>query len=338
MAKLLPSALLTLLALAIVYTVGLTFVTVELERLVERTITPIILESRGVAEINREIESDLDRFMRSNHVRPIGYSCLAFVIILTIAGFIVERRGLASLGGIALFLPTFGYFVIHMSMFAGLGILKALWVPFWGKLVRLGDIAYLPTMILVYPLSLIGVDARRPLAHLLAQLGLLIFVLGTLAWFYARFQKKGTADFWIYRFSRHPQYLGWIVWSYGLMLLAAQRSDVPLADTNPGASLPWLISALIIVCVALSEENRMSRERGAEYVKYRASAPFMLPVPRFISALAAAPIRLLLKKDRPENRWEIVLTFAIYSAIFVLLSLPLVLLDWPPAGNPLRLP
>jgi len=63
----------------------------------------------------------------------------------------------------------------------------------------------------VYPLTLIGVDIRRPLAYLLSELGLLIFVLGVLAWFYARFQKKGTADFWLYRLSRHPQYLGWIL-------------------------------------------------------------------------------------------------------------------------------
>jgi hypothetical protein len=51
------------------------------------------------------------------------------------------------------------------------------------------------------------------LAGLFIALGLLIFILGVLAWFYARLEKKGTADFWIYRFSRHPQYLGWIVWS-----------------------------------------------------------------------------------------------------------------------------
>jgi protein-S-isoprenylcysteine O-methyltransferase Ste14 len=328
--RVLHSTFLTLLALAIVYTMGLTFVTLEVERLIERTITPIILESAGVAEINRAIESDVEGFMNSNHVRLIGYGSLTLVIVLTVVGFIVEKRGLASVGGIALFLPTFAYFAIHMSMFAGLGILKALWLPFWGNVVKLGDIAYLPYMILVYPFSLIGVDIRMPLADVLSRLGLLIFLLGTLAWFYARFQKKGTVDFWIYRFSRHPQYLGWIVWSYGLMLRAAQRTDVPLANTNPGASLPWLISTLIIICVALSEEIKMSRERGEEYEAYRAGAPFMLPLPRFASIVVTAPIVLLLKKDRPENRWELVLTFVVYAAMLALLSLPFVLLDWPP--------
>jgi len=43
-----------------------------------------------------------------------------------------------------------------------------------------------------------------------------------------------------------------------------------------------------------------------------------------------SPIRLLLKKDRPETGRELVATFAIYAALLILLSLPFVLLDWPP--------
>jgi protein-S-isoprenylcysteine O-methyltransferase Ste14 len=330
MRRALPSVVLTLLALAIVYAMGLTFVTIEVERLVERSITPLIHQSPGVAEMNRAIQSDVEEFMSSNHVRLIGYGSLALVVILTIAGLVAEKRGLASLGGFALFLPTFGYFVIHMSFLAGLQILKALWLPFWGNLVKLGDVAYLPYVALVYPLSLVGVDIRRPLAYLLSDLGLVIFVLGVLAWFYARFRKQGTADFWLYRLSRHPQYLGWIVWSYGLMLLAAQRRDCPPWDTNPGGSLPWLISTLAIVCVALGEEIKMGRERGEEYEAYRAGVPFMLPLPGFVSTVVTAPLRFLLKKERPESRWELLLTFVIYAAILILLSLPFVLLDWPP--------
>ena len=321
--------LLTLLGLAIWFTLGLTFVSVEAERLIERTITPLIRRSAGVVEMKRVIESDVEGFMNANHVRLIGYVSLASLLVLIVVGMITEKKGLASVGGIVSFLPTYAYFVIHMSFLAGLGILKALWLPFWGNLVKLGDIAYLPYMILVYPFALLGADVRTPLAYLLMDVGLLIFVLGTLAWLYARFQKKGTVDFWIYRFSRHPQYLGWIMWSYGLMLRAAQSRDVPVWDDNPGASLPWLISALTITCVAWGEEIRMSRERGEEYEAYRASAPFMLPLPRCVSRAVNVPLRLLLKKDRPENRWELLLTFLVYAAILVLLSLPFALLDWP---------
>ena len=172
-------------------------------------------------------------------------------------------------------------------------------------------------------------DIRRTLAYLVIGLGLLIFLLGTLAWFYAKLQGKGTVDFWPYRFSRHPQYLGWIIWSYGLMLLAIQ-APFPLGGGNPGASLPWLISSLIIVCVALGEEIKMSKERGQEYAAYRSSAPFMLPLPRLISSVMTSPMRFLLKKDCPENGRELIITFVVYAGIFVLLSLPFVVLNWPP--------
>jgi len=328
--RILPSIVLTLLALAIVYTMGLTFVTIEVERLIEHTITPLIRRSDSVASLSQAIQSDIDEAMRAGHVKLIGYGSLALVVVLTLVGLMTEKGRLASVSGFAAFLPTFGYFVIHMSFLAGLQVLKALWLPFWGDLVKLGDIAYLPYMMVVYPLSTVGLDVRRPLASLLSKLGLLVFVLGVLAWFYARFRKRSTADFWLYRLSRHPQYLGWILWSYGLMLQAAQRRDCPPWDVNPGGSLPWLISALAIVCVALGEELKMRREFGEEYAAYQANVPFMLPLPRFVRSIASLPLRCLLKTDRPRNRWQLVLTFVVYTAILMVFSLPFVVLDWPP--------
>jgi protein-S-isoprenylcysteine O-methyltransferase Ste14 len=326
----LSSALLTLVALAIVYGVGTTFFSIELERLVERTITPHIVSSPGVAAMNRQIYAGLDSFMASKHVRIIGWICVALIILLALVGLITEKRGLASLGSIGFILPIYAYFVMHMSFLAGLGILTSLWLPFWGDLVKLGDIAYLPYMLLVYPFSLFGLDIRRFVAGALSSLGLLVFVLGVLAWFYARFQKKGTADFWIYRFTRHPQYLGWILWSYGLMVSVSLRRDTVLQDTNPGASLPWMISTLIIVCIALSEEVRMRREHGTEYERYASRAPFMLPLPRFLARLISAPFRLVLRKDWPTTGWDLIWTFAIYISVVALLSLPFVLFGWPP--------
>ena len=219
-----------------------------------------------------------------------------------------------------------------MSFLAGLGILTALWAPFWGDLVKLGDIAYLPYMILVYPFSLIGMDIRKFLAGFIASLGLLIFILGVLAWFYARFKQKNTADFWIYRFTRHPQYLGWILWSYGLMLRVAHRHDTALQDSNPGASLSWVISTLLIICVALSEEIHMRQEYSQEYAQYSSQAPFMFPLPGFLSRTIGTPFRLILRKDRIETRLDLLWTFVIYLAAIMLLSLPFVILAWPPGG------
>lgn len=317
---------LILVLLAVVFTVALTFATLEAPRVLNR----VIRENLDVPDLHPVIEPELmEEFMSRNHVRLIGYTCLVVIVILILVGLVAEKRGLSSLGAVALFLPTFGYFAGYMFFLAGLGMLRALWLPFWGPLLKLGDIALLPYVILVYPFALLGMDVRQTLAYVAIAFGLLIFMLGTLAWFYAKLQRKGTVDFWLYRFSRHPQYLGWIVWSYGLMLLAIQ-APIPLGGQNPGASLPWLISSLIIACVALGEELKMSKERGEEYEAYRISAPFMLPLPGFISRVVSAPMRLVLRKKHPENGRDLIITSVVYLAIFVLLSLPFVLLNWPP--------
>ncbi|MEW5873029.1 MAG: DUF1295 domain-containing protein [Chloroflexota bacterium] len=333
-----PYTLLTLLALAIVYGIGSTFFTIELERMVERAITPQIAASAQVSELSHEIYAGVDHFMAARHVRLVGYFCIALIVLAAFVGLLTQKRWLASLGSLGLILPVYAHFILHMSFLAGLGVLTALWAPFWGDLVRLGDIAYLPYMAVVYPCALAGWDVRRALAGLCASLGLLIFILGVLAWFYARYQKKNTADFWLYRFTRHPQYLGWIVWSYGLMLRVALRQDAALQEINPGASLPWVISTLIILCVALSEEISMRRQYPVDYEQYCKHTPFMLPLPGFLCRMISAPFRLVRKKDQLENRLDLVWVFAIYLAVIVLLSAPFVFLDWPDSGSWVKWP
>ena len=77
----------------------------------------------------------------------------------------------------------------------------------------------------------------------------------------------------------------------------------------------------------------MDCERGSEYEPYRASTPFMLPLPRLFSQAIAAPFRLILKKDKPTSGWDFLWTFIIYLAVIVVLSLPFVIFDFPPGGS-----
>jgi protein-S-isoprenylcysteine O-methyltransferase Ste14 len=90
---------------------------------------------------------------------------------------------------------------------------------------------------------------------------------------------------------------------------------------------------LIIICIALSEEIHMRRQQGQAYERYSSRAPFLLPLPRLLSRTISAPFRLILKKDRPETGWDLVWTFAIYLAVVVALSLPFVVLHWPPGRS-----
>jgi hypothetical protein len=123
-----------------------------------------------------------------------------------------------------------------------------------------------------------------------------------------------------------------MVWSYGMMIWAA-RAPVPFGGENPGASLPWATSSLLLVCVALWEEIRMRQERGAEYKRYAARVPFLLPLPPGIARALEAPLRWAIRKDWPENGRDILAVFLVYGALVVALSLPFVLLDWPAGPN-----
>lgn len=254
--------LLTLLA--VIFSIGLTFASIELPDLLQGVLVERVpaLEGDGHADDSALFRTEL--FMDYYHLHVIGYVCFGLMVLLIIGGFITGRKGLASAGGLLMFLPVFAQFAGVMFFLAGLGVLNLIWLPVLDisfNAGRLGEIVYLPYRLLRSLFSRLGVDIYYPLVYLLIGIGLLLFVLGTLAWFLARYKNKDVVDFWVYRFSRHPQYLGWIIWSYG-MLLALMRVRYPKRSWGIVASLPWLLSAMIIIGVALMEERKMKRLVG----------------------------------------------------------------------------
>lgn len=257
------------------------------------------------------------------YARPIGYTCLVIVIALIIMGFITKRGHLSSLGSFAFFVPAFGYFAVSMFFLSGIGILRVIWLPFWdlsSMLLKLGDVAYIPYWVVRYPFKFLGattaLKASNLIASIIIAIGLLIFCLGTVTWLYGKYEKRKVFDFWVYKYSRHPQYLGFILWSYGIMILTT-LVPVPRGGYQPEPSLPWLLSSLIVICVALNEERVMIEQSDNQYRTYRKNTPFMLPLPRFLSKLFTAPNRALLKKELPENGFEVLYTFVIYLVLSI---------------------
>lgn len=270
---------------------------------------------------------------RVEALRPFGYISFIATLVLILAGFIIRRMKISILGSLAMYLPTFGYFASAMFFLAGIGVLRLLWLPLLDLcpiILRLGDVIYLPYLLLALPISLIAwafqlsfMDLSALLSLIIMVMGLIIFFLGVFTWLYGKFKGIRIIDFWIYQYSRHPQYFGFLLWSYGLTILAS-TIGAHKGSYVPPPSLPWLISTLIIVGVALHEENVMVRMYGDEYVRYRNCTPFMLPLPKQISNLATLPMRKLLGKSRPENGREIAFIILLYSIILILLSTPLI--------------
>lgn len=250
-------------------------------------------------------------------LRPVGYIAFIVTLVLIILGFAVRNRWLGALGSIAFYLPTFGYFAFTMFFLAGIGVLRVLWLPLLDlspNVLRLGEIVYLPCMAFGFLLI--------PASCVIMVIGLTLFALSVFTWLYSKFKGLEIADFWLYKYSRHPQYLGFLVWSYGLMLLASYV-NASRAGHVPAPSFPWLISALAIVGVALHEEQTMIKKHGDKYKKYMEKTPFMIPLPKKLSTIITAPARMAIKKNWPENRKQTLSILLIYFCILVLSSLPI---------------
>ncbi|MEJ2187381.1 MAG: HEAT repeat domain-containing protein [Gemmatimonadota bacterium] len=164
-----------------------------------------------------------------------------------------------------------------------------------------------------------GVHSPWPTLVFFIGAGILLFLLGTYAWLTARTRGQGLARGWVYRFSRHPQYLGWILWTYGAYLLIG-LARYPKRSGGIGASLPWLISTLVIIAVALVEELNMRKRHGDEYDAYRRSAPFLFPLPGWLTRGVAAPFRLLFGKGRPDRVREVVTVVGLYGLLLMAIS------------------
>lgn len=251
-------------------------------------------------------------------LRPVGYAALATTIALMVLGFAVKKGFLSLAGSLALYIPTFGYFASAMFFLTGLGALRALWLPMLElspAVLKLGCVAYLP-------FAALGSFAA-PVGVVLIFAGLLVFALGATTWLYGKFRGRELVDFWIYKYSRHPQYLGFIVWSYGMLIFVSYKHYVRGAFTTPPA-LIWLISTMVVIGAALLEEVRMSERHGERYEDYCEKTPFMVPMPKQLARALVAPLRAV--RVYPKDAKSVAMALALYTAIVMLTSYALSLL------------
>ena len=314
------SHMLLLTLLALIFTIGLTFASVELPRLVDSFIGQKFNFPNIGTGSGAESEFKTNVYFDYYHLRLIGYICFALIIIMIVIGFITEKIGLSSTGAILLFLPVFGHFALTMFFLGGLGFIRLIWLPVLDisfDVLRLGDIVLLPYKVLLDFASWLGISIWKELPYVISGIGLLLFMVGTLTWFYSKILKKGVADFWIYRISRHPQYLGWIIWSYGILFFQGPNIKKMYGISN---SLPWLLMTMIIIGVALLEELKMRRELGTEYTSYCNRTPFLIPLPRFISRIILIPQRIIFKREQFERKRGILTVLVFYTVLCMVLS------------------
>lgn len=282
-------------------------------------------------------------------LRPLGYLCLSLLLLLIALGLLLSRPRMSALGSLALYLPALGHFASTMFFLAGLGVLRVVWLPMmelfpepWGHrpyniegFLDVADVVYLPYILLRLFLQLphiLGGESAFPhlldlsFFYALVLLGSALLFLGSQAWLYGRFERLDLIDFWIYRYSRHPQYLGLLIWSYALLIYDRFVYIPVKGGYFPAPSLLWLLTAIIILATALKEELEMAERFRERYVEYRRRTPFMMPLPRWLSHWIAYPSTRIIRKAQPESSREIALIVGAYTALIVgasiLLPLP----------------
>ena len=186
-----------------------------------------------------------------------------------------------------------------MFFLAGIGILEVVWLPLdtpFFNFLTLGIIMFIPVYLLTFlyylgPISIISYFIIGILPWFFMILGLYVFTSGVFSWFYGKDQKRDVIDFSIYKYSRHPQYLGFLIWSYGLFVhyMTLELIYGPMGYIGLTASLPWVIFALIIVSVAFLEDINLSKKYPEEYAEYRKRTPFLIKLPKTLKSIVSFP-------------------------------------------------
>jgi protein-S-isoprenylcysteine O-methyltransferase Ste14 len=324
------------LLLSLIFSAALMFAFIELPVLIDGLLNSSFGFpgfDQGFSELN-SYKADL--FISEFHLRLIGYISLALILLFIMLGFITKKSGWAWIGAFGLFLPVFGQFALSMFFLSGLSVLRVIWLPFMDisfDILSLGNIVYLPHNILIWFFGLFNWNAHSFLMYFYMGLGCFLFVWGVMVWFQTRFDKKGVAENFIYKISRHPQYLGWIIWSYGLMLFSSGFNQMKKTWTVP-SSLPWLIAVMVIIAICLIEEIRMKELYKDEYEKYRGKTPFLFPIPSWLKSILKSPLKLIFKKEHPERKSEVIGITSFYTIILIVLSLFWVDFKTEPANPP----
>ena len=303
---------LLVISLGFLFSISLFYLTLEFHNILNFFLEPIF---PGLSHIGISYE-----------FRIIGLICFCIIVMIIILGFIIKKLKVSSIGTFILFLPTFGHFFVAMFLLIGIQVIQLILLPFREfsfNLLSLGSLIKLPYIFIDFFASFsINKDLTiHNFIYGIILIGLIIFSFSVITWLQGVLKKKEITDSSIYKYSRHPQYLGYLFWSYGIYLLTL----IPLKYYPRGYkyfdyTFIWFLLALIIIGIALYEEILMKDKFPEKYPEYQKKASFLIPIPKIFKSLLTLPMRLVFKRDLPENRKEILFLLFFYGSLIILIS------------------
>ena len=179
-----------------------------------------------------------------------------------------------------------GYIILIIQDVPGLGI----WVGF----MSIPLLLYLITLVGAFPYSIASVvftffviSGYFIFERVLIIVGLSIFLYST--YFLRKEQRNGLVTTGPYKYVRHPQYLGILLFTIGLtswsFVIAATTYGVTFWQAILGFYFDpikiWYAEFVLYILVALIEETHLTKKFGEEYKKYRVKTPFLIPGIKF---------------------------------------------------------
>ncbi|MHA1450190.1 MAG: hypothetical protein ACTSP4_12290 [Candidatus Hodarchaeales archaeon] len=169
-------------------------------------------------------------------IKALGLIVFVILIFFMFLGCLKGRYKFSLAGSIILIIPVFSIFAIPMNFFlAGFRSMLLLWLPLleiYPGLLTLGDILFTPFIapIMFYwqlsegNLNIEPYNSFFPLVNFIIPLvllvsGIFIMIFGSINRLIGKKEGKITVDFWIYKYSRHPQILGLLMMAYGLIII-----------------------------------------------------------------------------------------------------------------------
>ncbi len=111
----------------------------------------------------------------------------------------------------------------------------------------------------------------------LVVVGFLLFLMGAVQIYWAKFRRSGLVTRGLYRFVRHPQYIALTLFSMGILLTWGRAITF----------LAFFAMMFLYYYLARSEERTCIRLFGERYTQYQSRTSFIIPGDRLLRPLAA---------------------------------------------------
>jgi protein-S-isoprenylcysteine O-methyltransferase Ste14 len=123
-----------------------------------------------------------------------------------------------------------------------------------------------------YQLPLLLFSERLMLGRVVAIAGFVIFLTALIQYLTEREKLKTSG---LYSIVRHPQYFGMTIMTLGISMMCVQH-----AGFRPEFLYAWLIQVFGYVLLAGYEERYLLKKYANEFLRYKETVPFILPIPR----------------------------------------------------------